>query len=45
MKLIYTLCEQTILTKQLTNHINKQFLKPMGRWDKTAPKTTPKPTK
>ena len=24
------------ITKQLTNHINKQSLKPMGRWDITA---------
>jgi len=23
------------ITKQLTNHINKQSLKPMGRWDKS----------
>jgi len=26
------------ITKQLTNHINKQSLKPTGRWDITANK-------
>lgn len=26
------------IIKQLTNHINKQSLKPMGRWDITANK-------
>ncbi len=27
---------EAITKQQLTNHINKQSLKPMGRWDITA---------
>ena len=29
---------EAITKQQLTNHINKQSLKPMGRWDITANK-------
>lgn len=29
---------EAITKQQLTNHINKQSLKPMGRWDITAKK-------
>ena len=31
---------EAITKQQLTNHINKQSLKPMGRWDITANKAS-----